>query len=998
MIGQTISHYRILAQIGEGGMGVVYVAEDTLLGRRVAVKFPLGGADEKNYHARFQREARAVSSITHKNIAAVYDFGETERGQPYIVMELVTGQTLGEILTGAGLSLARAVEIIEDVAEALAAAHRRGVVHRDIKPSNVIINEQGEVKVLDFGLAKQFDEERNLVSSPEAQTLLTMRTRSDVIIGTPLYLSPEQARGAKVDGRSDLFTLGALLYECVAGRPAFSGANVIEIGAQVLHVDPPPPSKLNPRVPAELDRVCLKALSKKPEERYQTAEEMIVDLERARARLPASDTLRTRRLTTQPHVTRSSALMTLSEGLRRPRLSPLAFLAGLVVVLLGIWGVAYLRKPAAHVPPREALEAYTRGLEAMRAGAYYRASTELEQAVKLDNKFALAHASLAEAWGELDYLDRQKDELLAVEDTARESLSQLDALYLSAVTATARRDFAEAVKAYEEIARLQPDSPKARLDLGRAYEKNSETDKAIESYMRVTELDPRYAAAFLRLGVLYGRKRNTAGALETFARAEKLYEEQGNTEGRAEVFYQRGFHYRNAGAGKIPEARAQLEQALSLAESVGNQSQRISALLQLSAVFYAENNSARAEAAAREALETARAHGMETLTARGLADLGNVFFARSNYVEADKYLQQSLEYARRNKARRAEAFALINLGSLRLQQSRPDEAVDHVNQALNFYRQANFPKEVSLGLLIIGRANQMKGDYDGALRSFEEQLRLAEQSGDTSQAGIAHEGIGTVLAIQERYTEALQHYTQKHAISKSLGDQKGVGYGLLERANMLWQLGKYDEARELLDQATALADRPDGGSKELLAQVLVTRAEMALSESQFSEAQAQAERALAVANTQYPDAVIGAKRVLGLAQVLSGAGRGGLRSCEEAAELAKSLNNFYLISKTMLALALARLENSDASGALAAALEAQERFARHGQLASEWQALMIASRASRKLGDVAKASEQSARAADIMARMQQQWGAEAFKIYLDRPDVRYYYPERVTSQ
>ena len=327
MIGKTISHYRILGHVGEGGMGVVYVAEDARLGRRVAVKIPHAGKDEKHYRSRFLREARAVSALSHKNIAAVYDYGETPEGQPFIVMELVTGQTLGEILMGTGLSLSRSVEIIQEVSDALAEAHRRGIVHRDIKPSNVIVNERGEVKVLDFGLAKQFEDENGSQSGPNAQTLLQTQTRSDVVIGTPLYLSPEQARGARVDGRSDLFALGALLYECVAGRPAFSGANVIEIGAQVLHVDPPPPSQFNSRVPPELDRIILKALAKKVEERYQTADEMAAELERVRTRLPGSDTTRTRRLATHPDLARPSALHTISETLRRPRLSPLAFAA-----------------------------------------------------------------------------------------------------------------------------------------------------------------------------------------------------------------------------------------------------------------------------------------------------------------------------------------------------------------------------------------------------------------------------------------------------------------------------------------------------------------------------------------------------------------------------------------------------------------------------------------------------------------------------------------------
>nr|MBA3766419.1 serine/threonine protein kinase [Acidobacteriota bacterium] len=258
MIGQTVSHYRILEKLGEGGMGVVFVAEDTHLGRRVAIKF-LSEKSNNNHHfrARFLREARAVSMLAHPHIAAIYDYGETSDGHPFIVMELVTGQTLGELLYESGLTITRAVEIIEQVAEALAEAHARSIIHRDIKPSNVLINERGQVKVLDFGLAKQLNEDHTQ-TDPNANTMLSTRTHSETVVGTPLYLSPEQATSAPVDARSDLFALGALLYECIAGRPAFAGASVIEIGAQIIHITPQSPSQINERVPKELDRVVMK--------------------------------------------------------------------------------------------------------------------------------------------------------------------------------------------------------------------------------------------------------------------------------------------------------------------------------------------------------------------------------------------------------------------------------------------------------------------------------------------------------------------------------------------------------------------------------------------------------------------------------------------------------------------------------------------------------------------------------------------------------------------
>src|SRR5712692_1180706 len=287
MIGQTISHDRIVEKLGEGGMGTVYIAEDTVLGRRVAIKTLNAGRTEKGAHfrRRFLREARAVSGLSHPHIATVHDYGESADGQPFIVMELVKGETLGELMHNERLTIPRALEIIEQVAGALAEAHRHGIVHRDIKPSNVAIDHRGEVKVLDFGLAKQINADALGVNDPEWQTLLNTQTQEGVVVGTPMYLSPEQALGVEIDARSDLFSLGTLLYECIAGKPPFFGSSPGEICAKVIRDDPPPPSQLNPEVPKEMDRIALKALSKKPEERYQTADEMIADLQSAQADL-----------------------------------------------------------------------------------------------------------------------------------------------------------------------------------------------------------------------------------------------------------------------------------------------------------------------------------------------------------------------------------------------------------------------------------------------------------------------------------------------------------------------------------------------------------------------------------------------------------------------------------------------------------------------------------------------------------------------------------------
>src|SRR5947207_3531557 len=281
LIGRTLSHYRVLEKLGEGAMGLVYVPEDTLLGRRVAIKtiHSRAVAEDRHFRARFLREARAVSALSHPHIATIYDYGETEEGEPYIVMELIKGATLGELMLTERLTIPRAIEIIKQVSEALSEAHRQGIIHRDIKPTNVAINERGNVKVLDFGLAKQVALGPADVTDPERQTLMVTHTREGLIVGTPMYLSPEQALGNEVDARSDLFSLGGLLYECIAGKPPFFGKSPAEICAKVLRDDPPPPSSLNAAVPKELDRITLRSLEKQTDKRYQTAEDFIADLE-----------------------------------------------------------------------------------------------------------------------------------------------------------------------------------------------------------------------------------------------------------------------------------------------------------------------------------------------------------------------------------------------------------------------------------------------------------------------------------------------------------------------------------------------------------------------------------------------------------------------------------------------------------------------------------------------------------------------------------------------
>jgi TolB-like protein len=282
MIGETVTHYRIGDKVGEGGMGVVYRAEDTRLGRPVAVKFLSSRllADTAAIE-RFQREARAASSLNHPHIASIYDIGK-HNDVPFLVMELLDGTTLRRRCAGKPLSLDVLLDYAAQAADALDAAHSAGIIHRDIKSANIFVTERGQVKILDFGLAKLAAP--HVVSDQYAETTLAQApvhpTETGQTMGTPTYMSPEQARGETIDRRTDLFSFGVVLYEMATGREPFTGRTPALIFDAILRQTPPPPSEINPQVPAELDHIIYKALEKDRDLRYQTAAELRADLKR----------------------------------------------------------------------------------------------------------------------------------------------------------------------------------------------------------------------------------------------------------------------------------------------------------------------------------------------------------------------------------------------------------------------------------------------------------------------------------------------------------------------------------------------------------------------------------------------------------------------------------------------------------------------------------------------------------------------------------------------
>jgi len=1010
--GEQFGRYRIHSAIGEGGMGQVFLAEDLELERRVALKvLPSDVADNKERVARFIQEAKAASALNHPNIITIHEIGTVNEVR-FIATEHIDGETLREKIRKRSLTIPATVEVSIQASLALQTAHSQNIIHRDIKPENIMVRHDGLVKVLDFGLAK-LTQQKPFDSDSKSPTRVQVMSRSGTILGTVSYMSPEQARGKKVDHRTDIFSLGAVMYEMLTGKKPFPGETSSDVIASILMKEPKSVRALDPGVPEELERIIFKMLSKEPEQRYTDAGSLVHDLRSVKREVHeaeivdrtglsyASAGAKTEILVNGSGRAENASTNAIGEkaSVRHPpsRLTEkLASAAGAkltVALVLGVIATAIVTiywlgsRATAVTPKAEAVALYNSATDALRDGTYYKASKLLEDSIKIDDSFANAHARLAEAWIELDYFGRAEREMLKVRELERSQTGLLTSLFkrnsdlhIDAVSATVLRNLPEAVRVYERLTAADPDDAQGYVDLGRALEKNEEIERAIEAYDRATQLNGQYGAAFLRLGILKSRKGEYENAGSAFDKAESIYERSSNDEGVTEVKFHRGVAF---------NAQEDLSSALKQFQLVSsspraNRYQKIQAMLQTSSVLCSVGKTQPAQTLASEAIELAREERMENVATTGLIDLANAFLSREEYTSAETHLRQALDFAHRDDGRRNEARASLALASMFLETHRADDVLEFVRRALPFYEQGGYSREVSQAYVLRGFSSRMKGDLAQAVQSFDK----ASQMGEASQRALASTGLGTVLTDQEHHPKALQYFEQSNRLYESMGNSYYTAFSKYNVAASRAKLGLIQDAKQALADGEKILVDGNIEQPSLQTKFGLLKAQLALSEGRYKEVpeivkQIRTSDDPELLSEQY--CITALSRSFAKTQNLD-----AIRSARRSVEIATEAHEAIALNKSKLALAEVYLHTGNYKDALTTALEAKDHFVSAGQKESEWRAWFVAARSADHDGNHELASQYMSSSAAALSDLKKDWGADYFQTYSARADIKSY--------
>jgi non-specific serine/threonine protein kinase len=712
IIGRTISHYEVLEKVGGGGMGVVYKAKDTRLGRSVALKFlPDDISQDPQAIERFRREGRAASSLNHPNICTIYDIGEFE-GRPFIAMELLEGQTLKHRISDKAIGVTELLDTGIQIADGLEAAHAKGIVHRDIKPANIFLVNRGPAKILDFGLAK-LATQRQAVMESAGETSMRTQVASAYLtspgssIGTVAYMSPEQARGEELDARSDLFSLGIVLYEMATGSVPFSGSTVALIFDGILNSAAAPATKLNSRLPLALENIFGKALEKDSDLRYQTAAELRADLKRLRRDLDAN------RRPAAEKADSSSSHAPVSAAPAKKSVAVLYFenqgggkedeyfrdgmTEDIITELSKITQIQIF-------PRSEMLAFRDKPTAAPQVGQQLGATFVLEGTIRRSGNRLRITAQLVEGatrhsvWAER--YDRQLEDVFAIQDEIARSIAQA-----LRITLTPQE---------EKTIGLKPTENPQAYDFylrGRSYTRRENMDYALQMFEQAIHLDPHFALAHAGIAQLCGL----------------IYE------------------LREQSADWISRGLAACDRAMALAPDLPE------VMVARARLFYAQKKYLEAELMARRAIERKRDCDASWNI------LGRALLSQDKYEEAAKFAEEALEV-------NGDDYNTYVPYGLSLERLGRKKEAEELRQRMNVVLRKQLevvPEDVRARILLSSNL-AYSGEVDECVRHLETAVALRPRDGNTLYNAACSYG------VLVRKAEALE--TFKKALAAGYGN------------------------------------------------------------------------------------------------------------------------------------------------------------------------------------------------------------------------------------
>jgi len=949
-----LGRFRIVRPIDRGGMGEVYEAEDLQLGRVALKTIRSDIASSSHAFNRFRKEVQLARKVSGPQICRIHElYLLPESGDhpatAFLTMEYLDGVTLSERLKRDGsLPSKEALRIALDICAGLSIVHGEGVIHRDLKSANIMLCGQGSsfrAVLMDFGLAHDFRSADSSTHSP-ADTERSDRTLAGTIMGTPAYMAPEQFEGKPISAAADLYALGVVLYELVTGIHPYAAPTPVAAAIRRAQ-HPASPSSLNRTIPRKWDRVIQRCLQYEPKDRFQSAEDVAKALRSGPANL---NNLRQ----DQPWLFRTAC----------------AFLLAVVA-----WGCFRWWQTAQYYHPgKEALRWYNAGVLSLKEGNYVKATRSFQAAIDQDKQFVMAHARLAEAWYDLDFVGNAQQELL-IALPERSRLPSMEGFYLDAIQATVTGDPSGAIRKYGEILdHLEPsDQSHGEVDLGVAYERSGDIPHALEHYARAAAEDRNNPSAFMHTGILQGRLHHVADGNKAFDRAQSIFTTEINAEGLAELDYERGYAANTRGESK--DAVPFLKRSLDEAASIPSVQLEIRALSQLSSAESVLSHDSQAVADAERAIGLAHDNQLGPWAANGLVRLANVQLAQGHLKEAEQPLQEAMQILHQSPQPRVQALANSTFASLMEQEHHPEKVEEAAQAALEYYQKNGFSEGARSVAILMVRVHRNKGQLNKALESGNVLLSLVYQSGLPIFITQAEEVVGTVYLSLEQYPEALSHFQKAEQLAPT---DLLKAYQAFDCGTALWKLGRYPESEAMLGRASQ--------EPALLPSVGESRVESFLSQTRYGPALKLAQQLIA----KYPDMEEDRKRDLWQDETIAEGHLNMKREARAGLSTYFSPDEFESpadVAQRKLNASEVYLWTGMYREAYDAAAAAHDTLVQTGQHQSELRSACLAAAASKTLKDDASFNRFSNKALDILREVKQNWGPVAFQKYIQRPDM-----------